>query len=146
MAAFQITNIHIFWDRTSSRHTSEASADSFFRVQYVLPGLLNQALNSSFGLRMSWKRGQESLYLSIRHHKLEESSLSEPEFSHTFLCLYIFCGFQYHRSFVLSILPFQLTSSLLCLHIFIVKTVLVCFFRFPAFCLLCHEAAVQAPF
>jgi hypothetical protein len=46
----------------------------------------------------------------------------------------------------LSFLPFQLTSSLLCLHTFIVKTVLVCFFPFPAFCLLCHEAAVQAPF
>jgi hypothetical protein len=46
----------------------------------------------------------------------------------------------------LSFLPFQLTSSLLCLHTFIVKAVLVCSFLFPAFCLLCHEAAVQAPF
>ena len=63
-----------------------------------------------------------------------------------FLCLFIFCGFQYLSSFILSFLPFQLTSSLLCLHTFIVKTVLVCFFPFPAFCLLCHEVAVQAPF
>jgi len=55
MAAFQITNIHVFWDTTPSRQISEASAVSVFRVQYFLPGLLNQALKSSFGLRMSWK-------------------------------------------------------------------------------------------
>jgi hypothetical protein len=46
----------------------------------------------------------------------------------------------------LSFLSFQLTSSLLCLHTFTVETVLVCFFPFLAFCLLCLEAAVQTPF
>jgi len=96
---------------------------------------------------MSWKRSQESLYLSIWHHNWEESSFHQNLNSLvTFFTSNIFCGFQYHRSFVLSFLPFQLTSSILCLYTFIVKTVLVCSFLFPAFCLLCHEAAVQAPF
>jgi hypothetical protein len=44
MAAFQITNILVFLDTMSSRQTSGASAVSVFRVQYVLPGLLNQAI------------------------------------------------------------------------------------------------------
>jgi hypothetical protein len=58
MAAFQITDFHVFCDTTPSRQTSEASSVSVFRVQYVLLSLLNQALKSSFGLRMSWKRSQ----------------------------------------------------------------------------------------
>ena len=81
-----------------------------------------------------------------------------------FLCLYIFCSFQYRSSFVLSFLPLQLTSSLLCLHTFIVKKRACVFLSVsdilrtvPCSCtgsvltshhhctLLCH-AAVQAPF
>jgi hypothetical protein len=77
MAAFQITNIHVFRDTTPSRQSSEASAVSVFRVQYVLPGLLTQAVKSSSGLRTSLERRQVSLYHSIRHHNLEESSFHQ---------------------------------------------------------------------
>ena len=115
MTTFQITNIPVSWDKTPSRQPSEASAVSVFRVQYVLTGLLKQALKSYFGLRMSWKRSQESLYLSIRHHDLEESSFHQNLNSLiTFLMSIYLLRFpvSYLNRIVLPVIPVNILSSL----------------------------------
>lgn len=89
MAAFKIINIHVLWDTTPSRQTSETSDVSVFMFQYVIPGRIIRLWRVLLDCVCLGKEARDhsiSLYGIIIWRNLH---FIEPEFSHYFSHVYI---------------------------------------------------------